>query len=126
MPTALADIFKGICPPSKEPSDKPLYAVMAVPGHSGYFVGKDRESLACLLVSTGEQAGRPHSPIRLESLHAQFELRCHLTKANQPEREGTLTVIRCRRSRTGVPRFRLRGRARRGNGHGRRRTMTRD
>ena len=52
MPTALADIFEGICPPSTEPSDKPLYAVTAVPGHPGYFVGKDRESLVRLLVST--------------------------------------------------------------------------
>ena len=105
MPTALADIFKGICPPSAEPSDKPLYAVMAVPGHSGYFVGKDRESLACLLVSTSDQAGRPHPPIRLESLDAQFELRCHLTKANEPEREGTFTVIRCRDSDNETTRY---------------------
>ena len=98
MPTALADIFNGIRPPSAAPSDKPIYAVMAVPGRTGYFVGKDRESLACFLVSTSDKAGRPHPPIRLESLDAQFELRCHLKKANEPEREGTFTVIRCRDS----------------------------
>lgn len=96
MPAALADIFKGICPPSAEPSGRPLYAVMAVPGHSSYFVGKDRESLACLLVSTTDQAGRPHPPIRLESLDAQFDLRCYLKTADEPGREGTFTVIRCR------------------------------
>ena len=105
MPAQLADIFKGICPPSAVPSDKPLYAVMAVPGHSSYFVGKDRESLACFLVSTTDQAGRPHPPIRLESLDAQFELRCHLKTANEPDREGTFTVIRCRDSDSETTRY---------------------
>ena len=105
MPTELADIFEGICPPSAEPSDKPLYAVMPVPGHSSYFVGKDRESLACLLVSTSDQTGRPHPPIRLENLDAQFELRCHLKKAREPGREGTFTVIRCRDSDSETTRY---------------------
>ena len=105
MPTALADIFEGICPPSAESSDKPLYAVMVVPGHSSYFVGKDRESLACLLVSTSDQAGKSHPPIRLESLDAQFDLLCHLKKANEPERKGTFTVIRCRDSDSETTRY---------------------
>ena len=105
MPIGLADIFEGICPPSAEPSDKPLYAVMPVPNHSGYFVGKDRESLACLLVSTNDQTGRPHPPIRLESLDAQFELRCHLKKTSEPEGEGTFTVIRCRDSDSETTRY---------------------
>lgn len=98
MHMTLIDIFKGICPPLDGPSNKPLYAVMAIPGHSGYFVGKDKKSLACLLVSTSDQAGKPHPPIRLESLDAQFELRCHLKNVDEPEREGTFTVIRCRDS----------------------------
>ena len=96
MASGLADIFAAIDPPSEAPSDKPLYAVMPVPGHTSYFIGKDRESLACLLVSTTGQTGRPHPPIRLESLDAQFELRCHLKKGREPEREGAFTVIRCR------------------------------
>ena len=96
MTTGLADIFEGIRPPPSGSLDKPLYAVMPVPGHSSYFVGKDRESLACLLVSTNDHGGRPHPPIRLSSLDAQFELRCHLKKAQEPGREGTFTVIRCR------------------------------
>ena len=105
MPTELADIFEGIRPPSAEPSDKPLYSVMPVPGHSSYFVGKDRGSLACLLVSTSDQTGRPHPPIRLESLDAQFELRCHLKKASEPGRDGTFTVIRCRDSDSETTRY---------------------
>ena len=102
-----ANIFEGICPPSTEPSDKPLYAVMPVPDHPSYFVGKDRESLACLLVTTSDQAVRPHPPIRLESLDAQFELRCHFKKANEPElgREGIFTVIRCRDSDREMTRY---------------------
>jgi len=98
MAIELADIFEAIPPPSAQPPNKPLYAVMPVPAHASYFVGKDSESLACLLVSTDDRTGRPHPPIRLESLDAQFELRCHLTKANEPAREGTFTVIRCRES----------------------------
>ena len=94
----LTDIFDGICPPSTGSSDRPFYTVMPVPGYSNYFVGKDTESLACFLVSTSDQTGRPHPPIRLESLDAQFELRCHLKQASEPSREGVFTVIRCRDS----------------------------
>jgi len=105
MPAGLADIFEGIHTPFAEPSDRPFYAVMPVPGHASYLVGKDRESLACLLVSTSDRTGRPHSPIRLESLDAQFELHCHLKKSGEPEQEGTFTVIRCRESDSETTRY---------------------
>lgn len=105
MVIGLAEIFDGIPALSPDTSDKPFYAVMPVPGHSSYFVGKDRGSLACLLVSTSDEAGRPHPPIRLESLDAQFELRCHLKKAGEPEREDTFTVIRCRDSDSETTRY---------------------
>ncbi len=98
MFAGLADIFEGIQAPFSESSDSPLYAIMPVPGHVSYFVGKDRESLACLLVSTSDRTGRPHPPIRLESLDAQFELHCRLKKSGEPEQEGHFTVIRCRES----------------------------
>lgn len=96
MTLGFVDIFENIEPPPSEPSDKPLYAVMPVPNHPSYFVGKDREALACLLIATGDQTGRSHPPIRLESLDAQFELHCHLKDANEQRREGIFTVIRCR------------------------------
>lgn len=105
MLAGLADIFEGIDAPFAEPSDRPLYAVMPVPGHVSYFVGKDRESLACLLVSTGDRTRRPHPPIRLESLDAQFELHCHLKKSGEPEQEGTFTVIRCRENDSKTTRY---------------------
>lgn len=105
MPVGLADIFEGIHAPFAEPSDTPFYAVMPVPGHVGYFVGRDRESLACLLVSTSDRTGRMHPPIRLESLDAQFELHCHLKKSGEPQQEGTFTVIRCRESDSETTRY---------------------
>lgn len=105
MSLRFADIFEGICPRLLEPSDKPVYAAMQVPGFRNYFVGKDRESLACLLVSTDHQAGRSHPPIRLESLDVQFELRCHLKKTNEHVREGNFTVIRCRDGSREITRY---------------------
>jgi hypothetical protein len=69
---------------------------MLVAGYESYLLGKDRESHACLLVATADQAGRQRAPIRLENLDVQFELRCHLRRNGQAERIGTFTVIRCR------------------------------
>lgn len=105
MGMGLADIFDAIEPPAAEATDKPLYAVMPVPGQTSYFVGKDTGSLACLLISTSDQTTRPHPPIRLESLDAQFELRCRLKNTGEPEREGTFTVIRCRESESETTRY---------------------
>ena len=106
MTTGLADIFEGIQPPLGGSSDKPLYAVMPVPGHSSYFVGKDRESLAVppgfnkLITEEGHilQSGFPVSTL-------QFELHCHLKRAQEPGREGTFTVIRCRDADHEVTRY---------------------
>lgn len=105
MSMSLLDIFDSIGSPSKEPADKPLYAVMSVSGYPNYFVGKDKESFACFLVATGEPVGTSHPPIRLESLDAQFELRCRVKKTNKQGREGTFTVIRCRDSDRKMTRY---------------------
>jgi len=96
MDACLDAIFDAIAAPPSDNLDKPLYAVMPVPEYESYFVGKDRESHACLLVATTDRAGRHQPPIRLESLDVQFELRCQLRRDREPEREGTFTVIRCR------------------------------
>ena len=105
MPVEFSQIFERILPPDAEPSHRPLYAVLPVPGHSGYFVGKDRESLACLLVSTRDQAGRTPPPIRLESLDAQFDLRCQLTQESEVVREAVFAVVRCKDSDRGMTRY---------------------
>jgi hypothetical protein len=92
----LADVFAAVPPlPAGDPA-RPIYAVLPVPGHASYFVGKDAEGCACLLVATTDHLARFQPPIRLESLDVQFELHCHLRKDREPEREGTFTVIRCR------------------------------
>ena len=96
MAARLEGIFDAIAPPVGENPDKPIYAVMSIRGYESYFVGKDREGHACLLVSTSDQAGRLASPIRLENLEVQFELRCHLKRNKEAERTGIFTVIRCR------------------------------
>ena len=105
MSIGFVDIFESICPPETGSSDKPFYSVMPVPDHPSYFVGKDREELACLLVATSDRSGRPHPPIRLESLDAQFELRCNVKRANELGQEGIFTVIRCRDGRTEMTRY---------------------
>lgn len=96
MATALNEIFGSIQPPTGESPDRAVYSVRPIPGLESYLVGKDHESHACLLISTLDSAPRQQPPIRLESLDAQFALRCQLRKGDVPDRHGTFTVIRCR------------------------------
>ena len=96
MRAGLEDIFQTIPPLSGGDPDRPLYAVMPVPGHESYFIGKDGEARACLLVGAADRAAKLQPAIRLESLDVQFDLRCHSRKNREPERDGTFTVIRCR------------------------------
>jgi len=98
LSTQLAVLFEEISSLTSESSDKSIYAVVPVPDYSGYFVGKDKDSLACLLVSTIDSPAKPNSPILLESLDVQFGLLCHLTRPNLPREEKYYTVIRCRDS----------------------------
>jgi hypothetical protein len=96
MATRLEGIFETISSPSGENPDKPVYAVMPIQAYESYFIGKDSEGHACLLVATDDQSKRLQSAIRLENLDVQFELRCHLKRKNEVERVGTFTVVRCR------------------------------
>jgi hypothetical protein len=96
MAARLEGIFEIIAPPTGDHPDKPIYAVMPIPGYESYFIGKDHEGYACLLVATSDQPRRLQSPIRLENLDVQFDLRCHLRSKKEVERVGTFTVIRCR------------------------------
>ena len=98
MDTRLAELCERINPPSAQPWDKPLYAVMPIPGYSNFLVGKNGESQACLLLSTESQVGSHYPPIRLKNLDVQFDLHCHLKKEGQCTSEGAFTVIRCRDS----------------------------
>jgi hypothetical protein len=92
----LESIFDKIAPLETDDRDKPLYAAMPVPGCESYFVGKDPQGYACLLVAASDHPRNMQAPIRLENLDVQFDLRCHLRRDNEVEGEGVFTVIRCR------------------------------
>ena len=96
MGTRLQELFEAIAPPQRTDREKPIYAVMPVPGYDSYFIGRDREGHACMLVVAADSSGYLQSPIRLENLDVQFELRCHLRRKGDVERVGTFTLIRCR------------------------------
>jgi len=96
MGSSLIAIFETIAAPPGNNPDKPLYAVMSVPDYESYFIGKDSESRACLLVATVDRTRRRQAPILLESMDVQFDLHCQLRKGQEPDREDTFTVIRCR------------------------------
>jgi hypothetical protein len=105
MAARLEGIFVAIATPVADRDDKPVYAVMPVPGYESYFIGKDREGHACLLVSAAAHSVRMQSPIRLENLDVQFELRCHLRRGTEAERIGSFTVVRCRSLDTETVRY---------------------
>lgn len=92
----LHDVFQSITTPEAVHPDRPLYAVASVPGYASSYVGKDGNGRACLLTMTSERTGNAPSPIRLESLDVQFDLRCRIRRPSESEREGIFTVISCR------------------------------
>jgi hypothetical protein len=96
MDSSFQGAFDAMAAPTVDDPDKPLYAAVSVPDHQNYFIAKDVDARACFLVVTGERSKTLQPPIRLESLDVQFELHCHVRKYQEPEREGTFTVIRCR------------------------------
>jgi len=95
MSVSLNTLFETIVAPVGGDSAKPLYAVLPVPDYQSYFVGKDRDSYACLLITTADYSRR-QPPIRLESLDVQFGLHCHIKKAHELDQEERFTVVRCR------------------------------
>ena len=96
MSASLENLFEKINPPTGGDAEKPRYAVLPMAGYRSYFVGKDRDSCACLLVATVDLVQQQSPPIRLESLDVQFDMPCHLKKECEPEQQGKFTVIRCR------------------------------
>jgi Putative PD-(D/E)XK family member, (DUF4420) len=71
------------------------YSVARVSRYPGYFVGRDSNNKACILIALTDQSGRRHAPIRLENLDVEFEVRSRVTETTRSS-EGTFTVIRCR------------------------------
>ena len=95
MSVSLEALFQKIVAPTGGDTERPLYAVLPVADYQSYYVGKDRDSCACLLVTTVDRVQRQSPPIRLESLDVQFEIPCLLKKGCEPEQQGQFTVIRC-------------------------------
>jgi hypothetical protein len=96
MDPALGQLFASITPPAGGDPDKSFYAVKPAPAYPCHYIGKDKDSLACLLIATADGTARSLPPIRLESLDVQFDLACHVKRDQEPKRLGTFTVIRCR------------------------------
>lgn len=93
----LRKVLDNIRPPILEASEGSAFAVVPVPSYESYFVGKDGNSFACILISSAD-VGKPsyHHPIRLANLDVQFQLLCSLMKEGEAELEGRFTVVRCR------------------------------
>lgn len=75
--------------------DDSLYAVLPIANQDGYFIGKDNDNLACLLISTIDSLVANHPPIRLENLDVQFGLPCSM-EMQAEKLEGMFTILRCR------------------------------
>jgi hypothetical protein len=105
MYPALGRLFASITPPLGGVPDKPFYAVKRAPAYPNHYIGKDGDSLACLLIATADGAARSLPPIRLETLDVQFDLACHVKKDQEAKRESTFTVIRCRTPETETVRY---------------------
>ena len=101
----LLAIYEGIAAVDSESATTPFFAVKPVAGHSTYFVGKDADARACILIATANERGRKPPPIRLENLDAQFELACMIRDPEGLVREGLFTVVRCRSLETETIRY---------------------
>ncbi len=104
MDARFDQIFDTLALPGGAGSDRPLFAVAPIPGHPQYFVGRDNEGRACILVANPEPERRRHAPIRLESLEVQFDVPSIL-RASGRSTEGTFTVIRCRSPEAEISRY---------------------
>jgi len=101
MALALGPLFDGLPAIS---ADHLIYSVGSIPDYQAYFIGKDNEGKACLLISVSEQDTRQFSPIRLESLEVLFEVPSLIRRAGKVV-EGTFTVVRCRSAEPEIVRY---------------------
>lgn len=84
---------------------EPFYVILPIQEHRGYFIGKDHEAHACLLISAASETSRQLPPIRLENLDVQFELPCRYEKESGTMKADRLTVIRCRSDQDGTVQY---------------------
>jgi hypothetical protein len=104
MASALHDIYSGLTPAPPTQDDRPGYSVAEIPSHPGYFVGKDRDAAACVLIAVANRGLRHRAPIRLENLEVLFALECVVRQSGRTS-DDAFTVIRCRNDQGGVIRY---------------------
>ena len=96
MSVSLQDLYGKIALSHERATMEPFYVILPIQEHQGYFIGKDHEAHACLLISAASETSRQLPPIRLENLDVQFELPCRYEKESGTMKANRLTVIRCR------------------------------
>src|SRR4051812_48072077 len=101
MPLGLGPLFEGLPVPN---ADHLIYSVAPISGYPGYFVGKDNNGHACLLISAPHKESRPQVPIRLESLEVVFDIPAVIKRAGAVL-EGKFTVARCRTNTAEIARY---------------------
>ena len=104
MAMNLEAAFATILQPETREAERPIYAVVPLSDVHTYFLGRNHDSCACLLVATSNPARPKQAPIRLEQLDVQFDLRCHV-RFDEFEREGVFTVICCRSTDAQLTRY---------------------
>lgn len=103
MKTSLERIFRNIAPLPPDNS-RTAYSVAPISEVDGYFVGKDNEGKACILINVAESNSRHQAPIRLEKLDVQFEA-LSLVRSGNATHEGVFTIIRCRTEEPEIMRY---------------------
>lgn len=100
----LEGLFRNIPRPTGDEAGQSAFAVVPVSDRRTYFVGKDVEGRASLLIATPTCVPRKsRPPIRLGSLDAQFDLRCRVRDVQSWE--GRFTILRCRASDQDLTRY---------------------
>lgn len=66
-----------------------------MPGFQSYYLGKDQNSCACLLITTAGTSKKGNSPIKLQKLEVQFQLPCIVRDNKNQAKDNQFTVIRC-------------------------------
>ena len=94
MPT-LRELFDALTLPDRT-LGPPHFSAQPVPGHEAHRVAKDADGSPCLLlyVSPTRSAVSP-PPTLLSHLAVQYDVRCRVSRPDQPSEESIFTLIRC-------------------------------
>ncbi len=93
MKIDLFEIYKNIDERSEGYSDGPRYSVKPIQTYPNYFIGKGKNSVACLLIPTNAEDNDFSPPIRLENLDIQFNLLCKLNSFDNSCSENYFSVL---------------------------------